>query len=238
MADTKFSLLPLVTAGATDVVPVLQTGVPSRTTPTSIAALATKTTVGLPNVDNTSDANKPISTATQTALDGKQATGNYATGGGTATGTNTGDQTAIPNATLATMLTKTYKGNTTAGTAVPTDVPVATLKTDLVLVKADVGLGSVDNTADTAKPVSTAQQTALNLKVNNTGDETVAGVKTFSSNIVGSIQILAGTLMAEAIVPVLSAILPTNYVATRSSKYEITGVLSLELQGTSILAIL
>ena len=33
----------------------------------------TKTTVGLPNVDNTSDANKPISTATQTALNAKQA---------------------------------------------------------------------------------------------------------------------------------------------------------------------
>ncbi len=34
----------------------------------------------------------------------------------------------------------------------------------VVLAKADVGLGNVDNTADTAKPVSTAQQTALNLK--------------------------------------------------------------------------
>lgn len=34
----------------------------------------TKDQVGLTNVDNTSDANKPISTATQTALDGKQAT--------------------------------------------------------------------------------------------------------------------------------------------------------------------
>jgi hypothetical protein len=33
-----------------------------------------KTAVGLSNVDNTSDANKPISTATQTALNGKQAT--------------------------------------------------------------------------------------------------------------------------------------------------------------------
>jgi hypothetical protein len=31
----------------------------------------TKTHVGLANVDNTSDANKPVSTATQTALDGK-----------------------------------------------------------------------------------------------------------------------------------------------------------------------
>jgi hypothetical protein len=34
----------------------------------------TKSMVGLGNVDNTSDANKPISTATQTALDAKQAT--------------------------------------------------------------------------------------------------------------------------------------------------------------------
>lgn len=32
--------------------------------------------------------------------------------------------------------------------------------------KAQVGLGNVDNTADTAKPVSTAQQTALDLKEN------------------------------------------------------------------------
>lgn len=37
----------------------------------------------------------------------------------------------------------------------------------VVLAKADLSLGSVDNTADTAKPVSTAQQTALNLKANN-----------------------------------------------------------------------
>lgn len=39
-------------------------------------------------------------------------------------------------------------------------------KTSLSLVKADVGLGSVDNTADADKPVSSAQQTALNGKQN------------------------------------------------------------------------
>jgi len=32
------------------------------------------------------------------------------------------------------------------------------------LAKADVGLSNVDNTSDANKPVSTAQQTALNLK--------------------------------------------------------------------------
>lgn len=37
------------------------------------------------------------------------------------------------------------------------------------ITKSMVGLGNVDNTADTAKPVSTAQQTALNLKANLAG---------------------------------------------------------------------
>jgi hypothetical protein len=42
-------------------------------------------------------------------------------------------------------------------------------KTFQQVTKANVGLGSVDNTADTAKPVSTPQQTALNLKANLSG---------------------------------------------------------------------
>ena len=83
---------------------------------------------------------------------------------GSSSGTNTGDQTAIPNSNLATMLTKTYKGRTSATTGTPEDVSVAALKTDLGLVKADVGLANVDNTSDVNKPVSTDQSTAINLK--------------------------------------------------------------------------
>jgi hypothetical protein len=52
-------------------------------------------------------------------------------------------------------------------------------KTNLALVKADVGLGNVTNTSDTAKPVSIAQQTALDLKAplaSPTFTGTVAGV--------------------------------------------------------------
>ena len=37
---------------------------------------------------------------------------------------------------------------------------------NVVLVKADVGLGNVDNTSDVNKPVSTAQQAAIDSKVN------------------------------------------------------------------------
>lgn len=36
----------------------------------------------------------------------------------------------------------------------------------MALVKGDVGLGNVDDTSDANKPVSTATQTALNLKAN------------------------------------------------------------------------
>src|SRR3546814_4775352 len=43
---------------------------------------------------------------------------------------------------------------------------MAELKTLLALVKGDVGLGNVDNTSDANKPVSSAQQTALDLKIN------------------------------------------------------------------------
>ena len=69
------------------------TNIQSHISSTSNPHSVTKSQVGLGNVDNTSDINKPISTATQTALDGKQLIGTYATGTGTANGTNTGDET-------------------------------------------------------------------------------------------------------------------------------------------------
>ena len=52
----------------------------------------TKSTIGLSNVDNTSDIDKPISTATQTALNGKQAT---ITANGILKGDGAGNVTAI-----------------------------------------------------------------------------------------------------------------------------------------------
>jgi hypothetical protein len=90
----------------------------------------TKSDVGLGNVDNTSDVNKPISSATQTALNAKQDT--------LVSGTNI----------------KTIEGQSILGSG------------NIDLQKADVGLANVDNTTDLLKPISTATQTALNLKEN------------------------------------------------------------------------
>lgn len=101
----------------------------------------TKTQVGLGNVDNTSDANKPVSTATQTALNAKV----------TGPASVTDDLPAIFDGTTGKLIkSKTY----------------AAFKTLLALVKGDVGLGNVDNTSDANKPISTATQTALDLKAN------------------------------------------------------------------------
>lgn len=204
-----------------------------RTLLTAVDAAAQKVALALNNVTNTSDANKPVSTAQQTALDLKAnlaapaftgvptaptaaaatnttqlattayvrteiaslvaaapatldtlnelsaALGNdpnFATSMSTALGlkaplaspTFTGVVT-VPNASfaltkLADVATGTIFYRKTAGAGAPETQTLATLKADLALAKADVGLGNVDNTSDVNKPVSTAQQTALNLK--------------------------------------------------------------------------
>ena len=125
----------------------------------------TKSDVGLSNVDNTSDAGKPVSTAQQTALNLKA---NLASP--TFTGTVTG---------ISKSMVGLGSVDNTADTAKPVSTAQQTalnLKANLAsptftgtvsgISKSMVGLGNVDNTTDAGKPVSTAQQTALDLKSN------------------------------------------------------------------------
>jgi hypothetical protein len=71
MADQKISQLTTITTVdiAADLFPIVDT---SAAETKKITPTALKTALALNNVDNTSDANKPISNATQTALDAKQ----------------------------------------------------------------------------------------------------------------------------------------------------------------------
>jgi hypothetical protein len=278
MADQKISQLATIVTvdNASDLFPIVDT---SAAETKKITPTALKTALALNNVDNTSDANKPVSSATQSALNAKQDTlvsgtniktvngtsvlgsGNIAIssavawGGVTGTLSNQTDlQTALDgkvdensaitgatktkvtydqkglvtagaDATTADIADSTNKryvtdaqstviGNTSgtntgdnatnsqysglaaskqdtlvSGTNIKTinstsllgsgnvavEPPITATtsadyyrgdKTFATLNKAAVGLGNVDNTSDANKPVSTAQQTALDAKTN------------------------------------------------------------------------
>lgn len=134
-----------------------------------------KADVGLANVDNTADVDKPIGSATQTALNGKEATG---VASSLVTAHNSATTSVHGIADTSQLVTQSQMSSAIAGIDYPVDT-VAGRAGDVVLTKSDVGLANVDNTADTAKPVSSAQQTALNLKAplaSPTFTGTVAGI--------------------------------------------------------------
>jgi hypothetical protein len=104
--------------------------VPMGSGGTGVASMAElKTSLGVDQVNNTSDASKPISTATNTALEtkvdkvsGKElSTNDYSTAEKTKlaaiTGTNTGDQDLSGYATTAQLATKANASDVTAGLA-------------------------------------------------------------------------------------------------------------------------
>jgi hypothetical protein len=96
-------------------------------------AVGARANLGLGNIDNTSDASKPISTATQAALDLK------------ANLTEVNSSVALKAPLASPTFTGTVSG----------------------ITKAMVGLGDVNNTSDSSKPISTATQAALDLKANS-----------------------------------------------------------------------
>ena len=170
------------------------------------------------NVDNTSDANKPISTATQTALNLKAPLASP-----TFTGTVSGITQAmvgLGNVDNTNDLNKPISNATQ--TALDLKAPLASptfTGTVSGITKSMVGLGNVDNTTDLNKPISTATQSALDLKAplaspsltgtplaptamagtNTTQIATTAFVGTAISNLVASAPSTLDTLNELAI---------------------------------------
>lgn len=77
---------------------------------------------------------------------------------------------AHTSATAAHGATGAVVGTTNTQTLTNKTLTSPVINTPTGITKTDVGLANVDNTSDANKPVSTAQQTALNLKVNKAGD--------------------------------------------------------------------
>jgi len=156
-----------------------------------------KSDVGLGNVDNTSDANKPVSTATQTALDLKAPlasptfTGTVA--GITATHVGLGNVTNTSDASKPVSTAQQTALDLKANLSGPTFTGTVS-----GITKSMVDLGNVDNTADTAKPVSTAQQTALDLKANLSG-------ATFTGAVSGTSLTLSGDLTVNGTTTTLNS---------------------------------
>lgn len=127
-----------------------------------------KVSIGLGNVDNTSDANKPLSTAAITALANKQdiltpgANITIENGVISSTGGGGGSATVTWDGIIGKPSTFTPA---THGHA-----------------KADVGLSNVDNTSDLSKPISNAVATALTGKVGTSSLGAASGVATLDSS--------------------------------------------------------
>jgi len=149
---------------------------------TGTASGIDKTMVGLANVDNTSDANKPVSTATNTALALKA---NLASP--TFTGTVSGiDKTMVGLANVDNTSDANKPVSTATNTALALKANLASptfTGTVSGIDKTMVGLANVDNTSDANKPVSTATSTALDLKATLASSNTFTNTNTFTSSI-------------------------------------------------------
>lgn len=141
-----------------------------------------KIDVSLSNVDNTADVNKPISTATQSALDAKVPTSRTVAGKpltadvtlakgdiGLGSVDNTSDASKPISTATQTALNLKAPLASPAFTGTPTGI-----------TKAHVGLSNVDNTSDANKPVSTAQASAIAAKVGSP-NSTVTGIAYYAT---------------------------------------------------------
>ena len=191
----------------------------------SAAVLAlTPETIGLENVDNTTDANKPVSTAQAAAISDAVSDHNIETENvhGIADTAELVTQTQLTNAISGAEVDQSalagvgleWNGATDQFDVDSTHITTATqtaldLKANLAgptftgtvsgITKSMVGLGDVDNTADSAKPVSTATQTALDLKANLSAP-TFTGTVTSTNDVVvnGNLTVNGTTFSASS----------------------------------------
>ncbi|MBK5272618.1 MAG: hypothetical protein JJE22_16570, partial [Bacteroidia bacterium] len=183
-----------------------------------------------------------LSSSDWNTFNNKQPADNYLTGlSGDVTATGPGDAVATiaPNTVTYSKMqnvssTDRVLGRVTSGSGEVEEIPTsgsgnvvrsdgATITNPTGIIKGDVGLGNVDNTADLSKPISTATQTALNLKINltekgaNNGVATLdAGGKVPINQLAVGAQVYKGTWSAATNTPYV-----TDAVGTAGDTYRV-----------------
>ena len=163
-----------------------------------------KAMVGLNLVDNTADIDKPVSTATTAAIaiETTRATAAESTKAPQVTTyTKVETDINIQSATAAETTRATIAEALLAPKANPTFTGTATFNNAVGITKAMVGLDNVNNTADIAKPVSTATSLAITAETNRAltaeallapqASPTFTGTATFT-NVVGISKAMVG----------------------------------------------
>ena len=164
----------------------------------SLASL--KTALAIDKINNTADLAKPISILTQTALDLKSNAADVTSS--LSLKLNKADTSTLSNR----IDLKSNASDVTTSLALKAPLASPTFTgTVSGITSSMVGLGNVNNTTDLAKPISTATQTALDLKSNASDVTTSLALKA---------PLASPTLTGTAMAPTATAGTNTTQIAT------------------------
>ena len=210
---------------------------------TYVDAATSKTNLGINNVDNTSDVNKPISILTQAALDTKENTANKS-----ATTTLGTSDILFPTQNAV----KTYVDAAVSGVTITdgsiTDAKIISVgagkltgvvaianggtgASTIAAAKTNLALNNVDNTSDLNKPISILTQAAIDTKENTVNKSATTTLGT--SDILFPTQNAVKTYVDAAVAGVTitdGSITDSKIISVSASK--ITGVVAIANGGT------